>query len=122
MRSRRLLLLRTGTALGLIAFAGRSIVGAQGNARIIPVTARKFSYEPALVTLKVGEPVIFRLKTEDVVMGFNVPEFGVRATLIPGQTIDLPLTPTKPGEFAFLCDVFCGSGHESMEGMLRVTA
>ena len=75
-----------------------------------------------MVTLKVNEPVIFRLTTADVVMGFSVPEFGVRATLIPGQAVDLPLTPTKAGEFMFLCDVFCGSGHENMEGTLRVTA
>ena len=26
------------------------------------------------------------------------------------------MTPTKIGEFTFLCDVFCGSGHENMEG------
>ena len=32
------------------------------------------------------------------------------------------MTPTKTGEFIFLCDVFCGSGHENMEGTLRVMA
>jgi len=26
------------------------------------------------------------------------------------------------GEFIFLCDVFCGSGHENMEGTMRVVA
>jgi cytochrome c oxidase subunit 2 len=51
-----------------------------------------------------------------------VPDFKIRATIIPGQTAEVPLTPTKTGEFMFLCDVFCGSGHETMEGTLRVTA
>ncbi len=55
-------------------------------------------------------------------MGFSVPDFAVRATIIPGQTVECAMTPTKAGEFTFLCDVFCGSGHENMEGTLRVTA
>ena len=74
------------------------------------------------LTLKLNEPVIFRLTTVDVVMGFSVPDFAVRGTIIPGQTIELPMTPTKIGEFTFLCDVFCGSGHENMEGTMRVVA
>jgi len=122
MHARRRWLLRAGSLVGLVALSGRIAIRAQGNPRIISIVARKFTYEPAMVTLKVNEPVIFRLTTADVVMGFSVPEFGVRATLIPGQAVDLPLTPTKAGEFMFICDVFCGSGHESMEGTLRVTA
>lgn len=122
MTTRRQLLLRCAAAAGLFALAGRIVVQAQPKPRIIPVVARKFTYEPAEITLKLNEPVIFRLTTADVVMGFSVPDFSVRATVIPGQTIDLAMTPTKTGEFIFLCDVFCGSGHENMEGMLRVVA
>ena len=122
MQPHRRLLLRASAAFGLMAAAGRIVVLAQPKARIIPVVARKFTYEPAEMTLKLNEPVIFRLTTQDVVMGFSAPDFAVRATIIPGQTIEVPMTPTKIGEFTFLCDVFCGSGHENMEGTLRVTA
>ena len=122
MDTHRRLLLRAGAAVGLMAAAGRIVVQAQPKARIIPVVARKFTYEPAEITLKLNEPVIFQLTTQDVVMGFSVPDFGVRATIVPGQRIELPMTPTKIGEFTFLCDVFCGSGHENMEGTLRVVA
>jgi cytochrome c oxidase subunit 2 len=116
------LLLRAAAAVGLFALAGRVVVLAQPKPRIIPVVARKFTYEPAEITLKLNEPVIFRLTTADVVMGFSVPDFAARGTVIPGQTIDIAMTPTKVGEFIFLCDVFCGSGHENMEGTLRVVA
>jgi cytochrome c oxidase subunit II len=122
MQTHRRLLLRAGTAVGLVAVAGRIAVQAQPKPKIIPVLARKYTYEPAELTLKVNEPVVFHLTTQDVVMGFSVPDFGVRATIIPGQTIEVPMTPTKLGEFIFLCDVFCGSGHENMEGTLRVIA
>jgi cytochrome c oxidase subunit 2 len=114
------MLLRVGAAAGLAAVAGRIAVQAQPKPRIIPITARKFTYEPAELTLKLNEPVIFRLTTLDVVMGFSVPDFAVRGTIIPGQTTEVPMTPTKSGEFTFLCDVFCGSGHENMDGTLRV--
>jgi cytochrome c oxidase subunit II len=122
MRMQRRLLLRGCAAAGLLAVAGGVAVHAQPKARLIPVTARKFTYEPDVITLRVNEPVIFALTTADVVMGFSVPDFGVRGTIIPGQTIEVPMTPTKVGEFTFLCDVFCGSGHENMEGTLRVVA
>jgi len=116
-------MLHATAALGLMATAGRIVVVRAAPApRIIPVVARKFTYEPSEITLKLNEPVIFQLTTQDVVMGFSVPDFAVRATVIPGQKAELPMTPTKTGEFIFLCDVFCGSGHENMEGTLRVVA
>ena len=122
MLLRRRTLLRTAAALGLAAASGRVAILAQPKPRIIPMLARKFAYEPAEVTLKLNEPVIFQLTTADVVMGFSVPDFKVRGTIIPGQTTEVAMTPDKVGEFTFLCDVFCGSGHENMEGTMRVVA
>ena len=122
MRLHRRLLLHAGAAVGLLAVVGRIAVQAQPKPRIIRITARKFTYEPAELTLKLNEAVVFQLTTQDVVMGFSVPDFATRATIIPGQMTEVPMTPTKIGEFTFLCDVFCGSGHEDMEGTLRVVA
>jgi cytochrome c oxidase subunit 2 len=31
-------------------------------------------------------------------------------------------TPDRLGEFTYLCDIFCGDGHERMTGLLRVVA
>jgi cytochrome c oxidase subunit 2 len=115
-------LLRAAAALVLFAAAGRIAVRAQSTPRVIAITAQKFRYEPEQITLKLNEPVVFRLSSLDVVMGFSVPDFGVRGTIIPGQTTEVAMTPTKTGEFIFLCDVFCGSGHENMEGSFRVVA
>jgi len=122
MSLQRRALLQAVAASGLIAATGRVLVLAQAKPRIIPITARKFEYEPAELTLKLNEPVLFQLKSADVVMGFSVPDFGVRGTIIPGQVTEVAMTPTKTGEFIFLCDVFCGTGHENMEGTMRVVA
>ena len=114
-------LLASAAAGAVLAVAGRLVL-AQPQPRVIVVTARKFTYEPAEISIRLNEPVVFRLSSSDIVMGFSIPDFKVRATAIPGQVVDVPLTADKPGEFNFLCDVFCGSGHENMEGTLRVLA
>jgi len=116
------MLLQAAAAAGLVAASSRIAILAQPKPRIIPMLAKKFTYEPAQVTLKVNEPVVFQLTSADVVMGFSVPDFKVRGTIIPGQTTEVAMTPDKVGEFTFLCDVFCGSGHENMEGTIRVVA
>ena len=51
------MLLRAGAAAGLLAGAGGIAVRAQGKPRVIPIEARKFTYEPDEITLKVNEPV-----------------------------------------------------------------
>jgi cytochrome c oxidase subunit 2 len=53
-------------------------------------------------------------------MGFNLPDFGMRTDIMPGAMSRLQLTPDKSGEFSFHCDIFCGSGHETMSGVLIV--
>ena len=121
MRPLRRLTLRAAAAAGLLSVAGIA-ARAQAKPRIIPIAARKFTYDPDVVTVKLNEPVVFRLTSLDVVMGFSVPDFGIRGTIIPGQVTDVALTAGKTGEFTFLCDVFCGTGHEEMNGTLRVVA
>jgi cytochrome c oxidase subunit II len=115
-------LLQAAAAAGLISATSRVAILAQPKPRIIPMRAQKFFYEPSELTLKLNEPVIFQLTSADVVMGFSVPDFKTRATIIPGQMIEVSMTPDTTGEFTFLCDVFCGSGHENMEGTMRVVA
>src|SRR5512140_832313 len=93
---------------------------AQPKEKVIKITAKRFNYTPAEVTVKKGVPVILEFRTLDVVMGFNLPDFNVRADIVPDKTTRLRLMPDKTGTFIFLCDIFCGSGHEEMNGRLTV--
>ena len=88
--------------------------------RVVKIVAKRFVFTPATVKLKQGEPVVFELTTQDVFMGMNIPDFNVRTDIVPGKTMKLAFTPDKAGTFIFLCDVFCGDGHESMSGTLVV--
>jgi cytochrome c oxidase subunit 2 len=107
-------------AAGLVGASAAFSVHSQPAERVIRVRAYKFSYEPDEIALKLNEPVVLEFTSSDVVMGFNAPDFGVRATIIPGQTARVRLVPDKRGEFLFHCDVFCGDGHEDMAGTITV--
>lgn len=112
-------------ALAVVAVIGASSMAAYVNAkpaeRVIKVVAKKFDFSPNEIKLKKGVPVILEFTTLDVVMGFSVPELGARADIIPGQVSRLRLVPDKTGTFPFVCDIFCGSGHEDMTGTIIVT-
>jgi cytochrome c oxidase subunit 2 len=116
---RRLLAAGVVTAAGAVLGAGAF---AQAKEKVIRVTARKFVFLPREIRLKKGVPVVLELVAADVVMGFNAPDFKVRADIIPGKVSRVRFTPDKTGSFVFLCDVFCGEGHEGMSGQIHVAA
>jgi len=118
LERRRLLAAGIVTAAGAVFGAGL----AQAKERVIRVTARKFVFLPREIQLKKGVPVVLEFVTADVVMGFNAPDFNVRADIIPGKVSRLRLVPDKTGTFVFLCDIFCGDGHEGMSGQIHVVA
>jgi cytochrome c oxidase subunit 2 len=101
---------------------GTVVVGSSTpNQKVIRLTAKKFEYSPAEITVKKGEPVVIEITSEDAKHGFSLPDFGIRADVKPGAVKRISFTPDKAGRFTFACDVFCGSGHEDMSGTLNVT-
>ncbi len=88
--------------------------------RVIPVHARRFVFTPNRIPLLPHERVVFELTSEDTLMGFSIPQFGVRADVPPGAPVHLPAVAGDAGNVEFLCDIFRGSGHETMNGVLVV--
>ena len=89
--------------------------------RVIKIQAKKFVYTPNRIMIKTGEAVVLEFTALDFMHGFNIPDWKIRADLIPGQVTRVPLKPESAGEFDFLCDNFCGTGHEEMNGKIIVT-
>lgn len=110
-----------GALLALAAIDARGVKGVITKERIIAIEARKFVYTPNEITLKKGEPVVLAFTAVDFIHGFFIPDMHIRADLKPGQVTEVRLTPGQAGEYAFLCDNFCGSGHEEMNGKIIVT-
>jgi cytochrome c oxidase subunit 2 len=111
-------LLMTGFAATLVALAARAAT--QGSERRIPVVARKFVFIPNEIAVRLGESVVLEFTAPEVAMGFFAPELGLRALIVPGEVARVPWRADRVGRFDFLCDVFCGDGHEGMSGHLVV--
>jgi cytochrome c oxidase subunit 2 len=119
MDATRRRVLAASTGIALCAALGVSLA-VRGAEKVVRVSARKFVFTPNEIALVKGEPVVIELTTEDVFMGFSVPELKVRSDIVPGKVMRLAFTPDRAGTFTFLCDVFCGDGHETMAGKLVV--
>ena len=117
----RRVVLRTVLA-GAAAAVVRAALAQSSEPRVIEMVARRFRYEPNEIELKAGERVIIAIKSIDFVHGMNIPDLKQRLDLVPGRITRLELQPQAPGEIEFVCDNFCGDGHETMHGRFVVRA
>jgi cytochrome c oxidase subunit 2 len=88
--------------------------------RVVEITAKRFQFTPNLVTLRKDEPVILRLRSEDVVHGFFQRPLGIDTTIEPGKVREVAITPHQSGRFVIICHHFCGAGHGNMKMTLVV--
>lgn len=106
-------------ALGLGAYHA----AAAAREVVIKMTVKRFEFSRKVIVVKKGVPVVIEITSLDVPHGFAVPDFHARAQIVmPGKATQVRFTPDKTGEFAYLCDVFCGDGHENLTGKLIVKA
>jgi cytochrome c oxidase subunit 2 len=109
-------------AIAIVSFGSAPLhfIGTPAEPHQVEVTAKRFSYEPAEITVKKGEPVELILKSVDVPHGLKFRELNVEVKAGKGKTGEVEFTPEKTGDFVGHCSVFCGSGHGSMELTLHV--
>ena len=61
-----------------------------------------------------GELVELRMKANDVIHAFWVPQFRLKQDIIPGQPTVLAFTPNRPGTYPIVCAELCGPYHGGM--------
>jgi cytochrome c oxidase subunit II len=96
-----------------------SLTFAQESPKVIEIHAKRFSFEPAEITLVKGETVTLALTADDATHGLSIPDLNVNATLNKGKTVRVEVTPQQAGTFNGQCNHFCGVGHGSM--LFKVT-
>jgi cytochrome c oxidase subunit 2 len=124
MTTRRTLIWRA-VGLGVapaLAILGRHAFAQPAEPQVVKVVAQRFHYTPGEIRVKAGRPVVLEFTSLDFVHGFSMPDLNVRADLPPGVVTRVRLTAQKPGVYEFLCDNFCGDGHEEMHGRMIVEA
>ena len=120
-RLRRQICVAAVYGIGALLYGGAiGAAKAKVKERRIKIQAKKFEYTPNIIILKTGQPVVLEFTSVDFIHGFKIPDLNLRADLPPGQITKVRFTPDKAGEYEFLCDNFCGSGHEEMSGKIIV--
>jgi cytochrome c oxidase subunit 2 len=88
--------------------------------RVIKMTAKRYEYDPSVITVDQGDKVRLEITSQDVTHGFGLKEYKINRKLEPGKTEIIEFTADKAGTFEFRCTVFCGIGHLGMKGKLVV--
>jgi len=97
----------------LLALTGAGRLHAD-DVPVIEITAKRFAFTPDKITLKKGQTVKLRLRSEDVTHGFFLRPLHLDETIPAGGTTEVTVTPDAAGTFTTICDHFCGSGHGNM--------
>jgi cytochrome c oxidase subunit 2 len=75
---------------------------------------------PFFFTIPKGEPVVFHVRSRDVLHSFFAPNLRIKQDAVPGMTIPVWFTAEKVGEYDLICAELCGWGHYKMAGKVRV--
>lgn len=67
-----------------------------------------------------GKPVVLRMRSEDVIHSFFIPDFRIKEDMMPGRVTYLWFYPKTVGEHVFTCAEYCGMGHSTMWGKVKV--
>ncbi|SHL23562.1 cytochrome c oxidase subunit 2 [Nitrosospira sp. Nsp11] len=62
----------------------------------------------------VGQPVLIKLKSADVIHAFWIPKLAGKTQMIPGLTNQQWIQADVPGVYTGQCAQFCGAGHAHM--------
>jgi cytochrome c oxidase subunit II len=104
-----------GAALALFAMAGPAAAGTY------PITASKYEFIPAEITVDEGETVVLEMRSTDVEHGLEIKELKLKVAIPKtGETVRAEFVAKKAGTFSFKCSEYCGNGHSRMKGKLVV--
>jgi cytochrome c oxidase subunit 2 len=68
----------------------------------------------------IGRPVKVTMTSEDVIHDLYLPNFRVKADVIPGRYSTIWFEATKRGEYHLFCAEYCGTKHSAMIGRVVV--
>jgi cytochrome c oxidase subunit 2 len=93
---------------------------AQADVKEIKMTAKKYEFDPNVITVKHGDEVRLIITAIDRDHGFKLAAFHINKVLKEGEPTTIEFTADKAGTFPFECSKFCGMGHKRMKGQLIV--
>ena len=100
----------------------RSLAAGAQDARVIEITAERFSFTPSEIRVKAGTRLEIRLESDDTAHGFHIVGTDVDIELPKrGRGAATVTFQPKAGRYTFECSRVCGAGHEFMRGVIIAT-
>ncbi len=99
------------------------------DAMEIKVTGQKwfwsFSYPEGATSINelvvpAGKPIKLLMSSQDVIHSFYVPDFRIKHDVLPNRYSVAWFDAPEPGEHHLFCAEYCGTGHSTMIGKVRV--
>jgi len=98
------------------------------DAMVVKVTGRQwtwsFKYPNGKQTDKLyavlDRPMKLDVNSVDILHGFYIPAFRLKADAVPGRTNTIWFQPTRLGTYDIQCTVICGVNHSSMLSQVEV--
>lgn len=94
------------------------------DAQVVAVNAQQFAWQLKPSVVRVGVPVAFVTRSQDVNHGFAIYKghtFIAQIQVVPDRNSTLVHTFHDPGTYTVLCLEFCGVGHDGMVATFTVT-
>jgi heme/copper-type cytochrome/quinol oxidase subunit 2 len=88
----------------------------------IDMKAYKYAFDPGDLTVYKGQKITLNITALDRKHGLKLDAYDINVTVVPGTVTTVTFVADETGEFPFKCSVFCGPGHMSMKGVLKVIA
>jgi cytochrome c oxidase subunit 2 len=113
-------------------FVLRAIEKPKPNTMVVNVRGQQFTwtfqypdikgktFNAIQLYLPKDRPVQFKVRTDDVIHDFWVPNFSMKIDTVPGITTSYRITPNKLGAYPIVCAELCGLGHSTMRGTVHV--
>jgi heme/copper-type cytochrome/quinol oxidase subunit 2 len=106
--------------LGIAVSTFPQAPAAAGESHEIQMTAKRFEFNPNVITVNQGDHVKLIITALDRDHGFKLEAFGINQKLKKGDPATIEFTADKAGTFQFQCSDFCGIHHGRMKGKLIV--
>jgi cytochrome c oxidase subunit 2 len=88
----------------------------------VRMIAQQYNFVPQCVVAPAGLPVHFRITSADTAhtLSFTGTSFSLKA--MPGEVNQASFTFPRTGDYSLPCHEFCGAGHYTMRGKLKVVS
>lgn len=117
-------------ALGVVS----AVVMAKNNNTTNPLTIKVYAQQFAWrfeypenggiktneLWMPVDRDIKLELESADVIHSFWIPVMGQKQDLVPGDPMELIVSPNRTGDFPLICTELCGLGHATMRAAAHV--